>query len=176
MAINTQLKNVFRLIHVTSWVAILSSLAGSLLMFVVGAKKTVLAFKYAFFVTPADEKMAHLSTGDVATTYLIKSLDAFLIGFVLFLFAFGIYRLFLADENEAEKPLFCWIQLPTIGHLKQILAEVIVIILFVKFLEIVLVNLDTLDWPVLVLPAGILLLALGLKVMNLTDHDVGDDQ
>ena len=59
MRMNDQLKTVFRLVHVTSWVAILSSLAGSILMFIVGAKKTVLAFKYAFFVTPSDEKMAH---------------------------------------------------------------------------------------------------------------------
>ena len=173
---NDQLKTVFRLVHVTSWVAILSSLAGSILMFIVGAKKTVLAFKYAFFVTPSDEKMAHLSTGDVATTYLIKSLDAFLIGFVLFLFAYGIYRLFLSDDEEAGAPMFRWISLPTIGHLKQILAEVIVIILFVKFLEIVLVNLETLEWPVLVLPRGILLLAVALRMMNLTEHSLKDKE
>ncbi|NMS24028.1 YqhA family protein, partial [Vibrio parahaemolyticus] len=53
------------------------------------------------------------------------------------------------------------------GHLKNILAEVIIVILFVKFLELVLINFDSLDWTILTLPISILVLSLGLKFLGL---------
>jgi len=49
------------------------------------------------------------------------------------------------------------------------LGEVIVIILFVKFLEMILINLNNLSWEILILPISILLLALALKFLDLND-------
>jgi hypothetical protein len=60
----------------------------------------------------------------------------------------------VSDDKDCEIDS----ETPNIGHLKNVLAEVIVVILFVKFLEAVLVNLDNLKWEVLVLPVSILLL------------------
>jgi len=52
-----------------------------------------------------------------------------------------------------------------------VLAEVIVIILFVKFLEVVFVNIDNLKWEIVILPISIVLLALGLKFLSLNKEE-----
>jgi uncharacterized membrane protein YqhA len=151
-----------------SVIAILCSLAGSLLMFIIGAIKTYYAFAAVFFANIPKESMKQLKPADIATTYLIKSLDAFLIAFVLFIFAYGIHSLFLSSEKDKNKNnVLSWINIPNISELKNILAEVVVIILFVKFLEIVFMNLEKLSWEMLTLPISILLLSIGLKFLGL---------
>ena len=119
-----------------SWVAIICSLLGSLLMFIIGAIKTYSAFIAVFFGMIPKESLSHLKSADIATTYLIKSLDSFLIAFVLFIFAYVVYSLFISCKKEpSENDVLKWIKTPSISHLKNVLAEVIIIILFVKFLE-----------------------------------------
>ena len=63
--------------------------------------------------------------------------------------------------------MFSWININNVQQLKKILAELVVVILFVKFLEVALVNLDSLAWEMLVLPGSILLLALSIKFLEL---------
>ena len=151
-----------------SFVAIICSLIGSLLMFVIGAAKTYHAFNAVLFDIVPNETLSHLKPADIATTYLIKSLDAFLIALVLFIFAFGVYSLFLLkDKDKNEHNALGWIKIPNISHLKNILAEVIIIIIFVKFLEIVFISLDQFSWEILLLPVAILMLSLGLKFLEL---------
>lgn len=151
-----------------SWVAIICSLAGSFLMFVIGALKTYSAFVAVFFSEVSTVNLAHLEEGDIATTYLIKSLDAFLIAFVLFIFSYGIYSLFISSKHRpGDSSVLGWINIPSISHLKNVLAEVIIIILFVKFLETVLVSIEQFEWEILTLPLSILLLALSLKFLDL---------
>jgi hypothetical protein len=48
-----------------------------------------------------------------------------------------------------------------------VLAEVIVIILFVKLLEVVFVNNDNLKWKLAILPISIVLLEYRLKFLRL---------
>jgi len=160
-----------------SVIAILCSLAGSLLMFIIGAIKTYYAFAAVFLATIPKESLKHLKPADIATTYLIKSLDAFLIALVLFIFAYGIHSLFLSDEKgKIKNNALGWIKIPNISELKNILAEVIVIIIFVKFLEIVFLNIEKLSWEILTLPVSILLLSLGLKFLGLRHSSTHDDE
>jgi len=160
-----------------SWIAIICSLLGSFLMFIIGFVKTYTAFSvFIVGMNPEDDNF-HLSLGDIATTYLIKSLDAFLIALVLFIFAYGVFSLFVSNPtDESEYKVLKWIKNPSIAHLKNVLAELIVIILFVKFLEIAFIKLDKLDWDILVLPVSILLLAVALKFLDLrhTAEDQND--
>ncbi len=150
------------------WIAIICSLFGSLLMFMIGAVKTYYAFAAVFIGKVPKEIFANLDVYDIATAYLIKSVDAFLIALVLFIFAYGVHSLFIAiNKEEAKGDILSWIQIPSISHLKNVLAEVIIIILFVKFLETVLVRIDRLEWEILTLPTSILLLALALKFLGL---------
>jgi uncharacterized membrane protein YqhA len=137
-------------------------------MFIIGAIKTYHAFNAVFFEITPSETLSHLKPSDIATAYLIKSIDAFLIALVLFIFAYGVYSLFLTKENQKlQNNALSWIKIPNISHLKNILAEVIIIILFVKFLEFVFVSFEQISWEVLYLPASILLLSLGLKFLEL---------
>ena len=154
-----------------SWIAILFSLFGSLLLFIMGGLKTLNAFR-VFFLGYIPQNQAHLHTVDIGITYLIKSLDTFLIALVLFIFARGVYTLFISNTvNEKNSGVLNWIRTPNIGHLKNILAEVIVIILFVKFLEVVFVNIGNLRWELLILPISIVLMAVGLKILRLNKEE-----
>lgn len=93
-----------------------------------------------------------------------------------YLFALGVFTLFICDKKLAKKSsVLKWISTPNIGRLKSILGEVIVIILFVKFLEIILVNLNNLTWEILILPVSILLLALALKFLGLRLKEKKDE-
>lgn len=167
-----RMKNVFFMFRFTSWIAIICSLFGSLLLFVVGAIKTYYAFTTVAFGYIPDASLAHMDSADIATAYLIKGLDTFLIALVLFIFAHGVFTLFITDRKLHNVPtVLNWIKTPDIGHLKNILGEVIVIILFVKFLELMLVNLNNLSWEMLILPIAILLLALALKFLDLNDKN-----
>ena len=166
------MKKTFYLFRYISWTAIIGSLLGSLLVVIVGALKTINAFRVVIF-NYIPENKAHLHPADIATTYLIKSLDTFLIALVLFIFAHGVYTLYISNKiYDDGNGVLKWIRTPNIGHLKNVLAEVIVIILFVKFLEVVFVNIDNLKWEILILPASIVLLALGLKFLSLNKEDI----
>ena len=157
----------FDSVRFASLIAVICSLAGSVLMFFIGAVKTV----KAFVVIVTDPYQAgvenRLATADLATKFLIKSIDAFLIGMVLLIFGFGVYNLFIKKLNTEVPEVMDWVSIPSIGHLKNKLAEIIVVILFVKFLEVVLLSLNKLEWELLVLPASILLLAVSLKFLKL---------
>lgn len=165
------MKKTFYVFRYVSWVAIICSLIGSLLLFYVGALKTYYAIKAVIFDYLPEGK-EHLHSADIATKYLMKALDTFLIALVLFIFAHGVYTLFISNKKYNEKNnVLKWIRIPNIGHLKNVLAEVIVIILFVKFLEVVFVNIDNLKWEIIILPISILLLALGLKFLRLNKEE-----
>lgn len=162
------MKETFNAFRFISWVAIICSLMGSVLLFFVGAMKTYSAFATVFLTPDSAASLAHLETSDVATTYLIKSLDTFLIALVLFIFAHGVFTLFISNQKiEHKTSVLKWISTPNIGRLKSILGEVIVIILFVKFLEIILINITHLSWEILILPISIVLLAISLKFLGL---------
>lgn len=100
----------------------------------------------------------------------MESLDTFLIALALFIFAYGIFSLFISNKNDVEdRGILKWISVPNIGHLKKILSELIIIILFVIFLEIIIENINDLKWEFLIIPISVLLLAIGLKVLRLNE-------
>lgn len=162
------MKQIFNIFRFISWIAIICSLLGSILLFITGAMKTYYAFAALAFGNIENDNLSHLDAAEVATVYLIKSLDIFLIALVLFIFAHGVFTLFISDKKPQNKSMVLkWINTPNIGHLKNILGEVIVIILFVKFLEMIMLNIAVLQWEILILPGSILMLALSLKFLRL---------
>ena len=159
--------SVFRYL---SLIAIICTLIGSLLLFIVGIWETITALRIVIFdYTPVH--LEHMAFTDRATTFLLKSLDTFLIALVLMIFAKGVYGLFISNSGEQKVGIFKWISIPNIGHLKNILAEVIIVILFVIFLEVIFENIDNLKWEFLILPVSILILSLGLKFLSLKEKD-----
>jgi uncharacterized membrane protein YqhA len=151
-----------------SLVTVFGSLLGSILMFIIGTVKVYTAYTAYFLNYAPMTDLGELKGSDLATAYLIKSFDAFLIALVLFIFAYGVYWIFVFQKTEEREsdPLKS-IRITTISQLKKILAEVIIIILFVKFLEIALINLNNLRWELLIMPGSIMLLSISLKFLDL---------
>jgi len=156
-----------------SLIAVSFTLLGSALMFLIGAVRTINAGVY--FLTGKEflqgmgfESLlpAGLARDTAATINLIGAVDAFLFGLVLLIFSFGVYGLFVQTAGAgAEHPSVFRIR--DIADLKTSLAQVIIIILFVQFLELVqIAGYNNMSIEALVIPAGIVCLGLGLYLMH----------
>lgn len=152
-------------------IAVVGSLAGSVLMFFLGIASTYGAFRSVFLYSPDDENVF----GAAAMIGVIGSLDLFLIAIVLLYFAYGVYSLFIhPEEGEEELALPAWLRVTQIGQLKQVVAEMIIVILFVLFLRQAL-QMFSADAPLAwreiatlaVLPFSTLLLGIALRLVEL---------
>jgi len=160
--------------------AVFGSLAGSVLMFLLGLYNIYLAFAGGFRI-PLEEGE---SFGAEAVISVIEALDRFLIAIVLLYFAYGVYTLFLhPEEPEEDLALPEWLKVRQIGQLKQVVAEVIIVILLVLFLRLALQAFHSEDATLepsqiatlIVLPVSILFLALALWFVQLHPKpDVAD--
>jgi len=161
------IKNIFNASKYTILVAIFSALVGQLLMLYIGISKVYVALKIYLLKEDISDMPEHIYHSDIATAYLIQSLDSFLIAVVLMYFAFSLYHLFLSKDIEVSAKLFPGNIAPkNIGELKQVLAEVIIVILFILFLQEIWIELNNPQWQLLVVPVSIALLALSLKLVN----------
>ncbi len=153
--------------------AVIGSLASSVLMFFLGIFNIYEAFRYGLADGSVGDGAPY---GTAAIISVIESLDRFLIGIVLLYFAYGVYSLFIHPEESEEKlELPAWLRVRQIGQLKQVVAELIVVILLVLFLRVALQsfgepNLE-LNWTqiatILLLPVSTALLALALRLVEL---------
>lgn len=153
-------------------IAVVSSLAASILMFFLGLYNVYEAFRYGLSAEPTEEA----PFGTSAVISVIESLDRFLIAIVLLYFAYGVYSLFIhPKEGEEELSLPAGLRIRQIGQLKQVVAEVIIVILFVLFLRVAL---ETFRGPhiemslpriatFLLLPLSTMLLAIALRLVEL---------
>jgi uncharacterized membrane protein YqhA len=157
--------------RLATFVAVLASSVGAMLMIAIGVSETAMAART--LVLPTQEG---LPRGDATAVHLISALDRFLMAVVLLYFAFGVYLLFVRpDRRPDEVGIPQWLQVEGIGQLKQTLAEVIIVILFVLFLRVALESYITqgpdLAWPavlkLLTLPVSIFLLSAALKLAEL---------
>lgn len=153
--------------------AVLGSLAGSLLMFFLGLYNVHEAYAYGLRDGSADDR-SPFGTGAVIS--VIEGLDRFLIAIVLLYFAYGVYSLFIhPEESEEDLALPAWLRIKQIGQLKQVVAEVIIVVLFVLFLRVALQSYRdpnlALTWLQLasfaMLPFSTMLLAVALRLVEL---------
>lgn len=159
-------------------IAVFGSLASSVLMFILGLYDIYMAFKIGLFIQmklPDSQ-----SPGALAVINVIEGLDRFLIAIVLLFFAYGVYSLFIRPEQtfreeREELALPSWLRVKEIGQLKQVVAEVIIVILFVLFLRVSLQVFQdgdlTIGWQqiatLLIIPVCTLFLALALRLVEL---------
>ena len=154
--------SVHRLRYI-SLAAVVASGLGSMLMFLIGVVKTGSAY-IAYFGGVGHQ--ADLSAKQ-AITYMIQAIDIFLIGLVLMIFSGAVYSLFVRKPQSEKSEINSWMKITSIAQLKRILIELVIVILFVRTLEGALViEPDSYRWENLVLPLGILMLALALKFMG----------
>lgn len=153
-----------------SVLAVVASLFGALLLFVLGSISTIDAFAMVLGLKEAD-----LAGGPAleATVELLEALDRFLFGLVLVYFAYSIFFLFLAREFEEDSNVRIrmpeWLQVQSLGHMKKTLLEVVVVLLAVLFLKMGLQTQSGLSWELLIFPAGIVAIAASLKLIDF-DH------
>lgn len=152
--------------------AVVGSLAGSVLMFALGLMNIYAAFRYGL----ADWARPEEVFGTRAVISVIEGLDRFLIAIVLLYFSYGVYSLFIhPQESQEELAVPAWLRVTQIGQLKQVVAELIVVILFVLFLRQALLEFsspgNSFTWTqlasLLILPLSTFLLALALKLVQL---------
>ncbi len=152
-----------------SLIAVIASGLGSILMFLIGAIKTGWAYLAYFSGGIAHQPDA---SAKAAISYMIQAVDIFLIGLVLMIFSGGIYNIFIPRTESDSDGANTWVKVTSIFQLKRILIELVVVILFVRTLEgILIIEPSDYTWEILALPLGILMLALALKFMDLGKHD-----
>ncbi len=153
-------------------IATVSAICGSVLMFIVGARKAVTAFSYFLGFGPDFSVILpeHLTADSAAMLMLIQAVDTFLFALVLPIFGFGVYQLFIAEEPVGEKLDYPkWRRIERVTQLKKILAEVVIVILIVLFLEkIITTPAFATDFASLTIPIAIFLFSAGLWLMR---HD-----
>jgi len=92
---------------------------------------------------------------------LAESIDAFLVGMVFIVFSIGTTTLFLARDERALANVPAWMRVHDLAELKFIVWEAILAALVVASLG-GLVARESMSWATLVMPATVLVLALGL--------------
>lgn len=151
-------------------IAVFGSFFGSILMFFFGLYNIYAAIA-AGFVPDAEGRL-----GVEAMISVIEALDRFLIAIVLLYFSYGVYSLFIHPEEPEERlAIPAWLRVQQIGQLKQVVAEVIIVVLFVLFLRVALETFEQPDaeigWvrlaTIALLPLSIFLLALSLRMVEL---------
>ena len=151
--------------------AVGASTVGALLMIFIGLEDTAKAVWIQITREPGA-----LPPADATAIHLISALDRFLMAIVLLYFAFGIYTLFIRPREDPEAlGVPQWLHVEGIGQLKQTLAEVTVVVLFVLFLRVAVETFvahgPEISWremfKLLTLPVSIVLLAAALKLAEL---------
>lgn len=143
-----------------------------MLMFFLGLYNIYEAFRFGLAGGATDGA----TFGTSAVISVIEGLDRFLIAIVLLYFAYGVYSLFIHPETAAvDLALPAWLRVRQVGQLKQVVAEIIIVILFVLFLRVALetyrspmVEMDVKQIATFtLLPFCTMLLAIALRLVEL---------
>jgi len=99
---------------------------------------------------------------------LIGAIDLYLIAIVMFIFAFGLYELFISDIDIAQESSSSQIlEIHSLDELKDKLAKVIVMVLVVNFFQRVLHTTYTGAQEMMYLSISILALSAGLYFLGM---------
>jgi uncharacterized membrane protein YqhA len=172
---------ITQILGLTRWfsiVTVFSSLVGALLMFIIGAANTVEAVLRYFEIDGRGVLLNHFFTPTspdaaprpAANLLLLESLDNGLTGLTFLYFAYGIYALFLTNSTSVGTAPR-WLKVENIGSLKKTLLEVVAVLLAIMFVR-TLAEKMILDgqsqgpgWEMLIMPAGILAIAISSRLM-----------
>jgi uncharacterized membrane protein YqhA len=105
------------------------------------------------------------------TVPILEAVDSFLFGVVLIIFAYGIAIGFVFRlPAHIAKRLPAWMKIEGVGQLKQILAEVVIVVLIVIFARVIVESGSEFSWNLLVLPAAIILISGALWFLDLGEN------
>jgi uncharacterized membrane protein YqhA len=160
------LKAFFRIRFMTM-LAVLASLLGAALLLIIGTSHVIEAFLIFLGLTAP-----HIPGNESIETVVavVESLDNFLLAFVLIYFAYSIYFIFVhrerRPEQQAEIPMPQWLQVESVGQMKRVLLEVIMVLIGVLFLKLVFTAQEDIGWTIIVLPITMVSIAVSLKLVH----------
>ena len=143
--------------------AVIFGLVGAVILFVVASYDVASVAGYAYHGLLAHPHPEGFHENIVAS--IIGAVDLYLIAVVMFIFAFGIYELFIShiDEAEAHGQILA---ISSLDQLKDKIAKVIVMVLVVNFFQRVLhTNFNT-PLEMLYFALSITALAVGLYFLS----------
>ena len=146
-------------------IAVLVLFAGIILT-ILGGYDLVMVFAKA-----AEADKHHLA--NVVAIGLLSVMDLFLIAIVFFVLALGIILLFADPSKVLPVNLPEWLRVKNFMQLKVILWEAILTTLVIAFLTSLAgkkINGEVIDIQILIIPAGILLVALSLFFLKRGEH------
>lgn len=151
-----------------SVIAVVFSGLGAALMMVVGAVTTMEGIGEYF--GSGEEEAFSEEAALLASVRMVSSLDEFLLGLVLFIFAYGVFRLFIIDKRHGEE-VPDWFSIHSVTDLKVKLLETIAILLAVVFLKGVLASppAEALPWNALVTPIAVGIFAVSILLLKRAD-------
>ncbi|MEO2154686.1 MAG: YqhA family protein [Nanoarchaeota archaeon] len=113
-------------------IAVISTLISSFFLFILGSYGVIKALYYFLHITSnySESKIKLI-------TYLISSVDIFLIAMVLLIFSIGVYELFISKIEELEKDERSSkvLKVHSLDELKEKIAKVIIMVLLVVFFK-----------------------------------------
>jgi len=146
--------------------AVVFSLIGAFVLFVVASMDiwNVTVFTFSSIMNHAHPEHFH----EDIVAGIIGAVDLYLIAVVMFIFAFGIYELFISEIDEAiEDPKSSKIlAIHSLDQLKDKIAKVIVMVLVVNFFQRVLHTEFTTALEMLYFALSIAALAVGLYFLG----------
>jgi len=145
--------------------AVIFGLLGAIILFVVASMDIWNVAVYAVNAMITHVHPEHFHEDIVAG--IIGAVDLYLIAVVMFIFAFGIYELFISDIDEASgKNGSQILAIHSIDELKDKIAKVIVMVLVVNFFQRVLHTEFTTPLEMLYFALSITALAVGLSFLS----------
>ena len=117
--------------------AVISSLLGSMVLFIIGSLDMidVLLKTWGYYILGDHSYDLHAKV----VGELIGAIDLYLIAVVLLIFSFGIYELFVSQIDEAKESESSQIlEIHSLDELKDKIAKVIIMVLIVKYFQMVL--------------------------------------
>lgn len=146
--------------------AVVFGLLGAVVLFVVASMDIwgVAAYTFNTIVTNAHPEHFH----EDIVAGIIGAVDLYLIAVVLFIFAFGIYELFISEIDEASQSEGSnkILAIHSLDQLKDKIAKVIVMVLVVSFFQKVLHTNFSTPLEMLYFALSITALAVGLYFLG----------
>jgi uncharacterized membrane protein YqhA len=103
--------------------------------------------------------------------HIARSIDAFLIAMVFFVFAIGVTILFLVPSGAPVlQSVPEWMRVKSLSELKFLIWEAILVTLVVACVEAFMVSGRDLEWTALILPLALLVLSLALFLAKRASH------
>ena len=150
-------------------ISVIASIAGAVAMFVIATVDALELFKHLLeYFKPGLDETVRVKMRTASVVHIVEIIDGYLLGTIMIIFGFGLYELFISKIDIAEGTELGTrvLLIRNLDDLKDRLAKVVILILVVKFFEHA-IQMDVKDAKDLVmLAAGVSLLAVALYVSH----------